>query len=76
MTIKYAETATLAAQPGGAMRLQFPAPPSASYSFLWSSNLLDWLTLGSTIADTNGVATFDDTNALLYPTRFYRGVAP
>ena len=67
MTIKYAETTTIQAQPGGAMRVQFPASPGQSYSFLWSTNLLDWLTLGSTLADTN---------APLHPHRFYRGVTP
>ena len=76
VTIKYAETAVIQVQPGGAMRVQFPASPGQSYSFLWSTNLLDWLTLGTGTADTNGVATFDDTNAPLHPHRFYRGVAP
>jgi hypothetical protein len=76
VTIKYAEAGVIQAQPGGAMRVQFPAAPGQSYSFLWSSNLLDWLTLGTGTADTNGVATFDDTNAPLYPHRFYKGVTP
>ncbi len=49
------------------MRVQFPASPGQSYSFPWSTNLLDWLTLGTGTADTN---------APLHPHRFYKGVTP
>ena len=36
-----------------------------------SSDLLNWLDLGTILADTNGLMQFDDTNAPNFPARFY-----
>jgi hypothetical protein len=36
-----------------------------------SEDLLNWLYLGSVLADTNGLIQFDDTNAPACPSRFY-----
>ena len=58
------------------MRLQFPAPPEQSVGFEFTTNWLEWLLLGTSLADSNGIATFDDTNAPLSPKGFYRGVLP
>jgi hypothetical protein len=37
-----------------------------------SSNLVDWLQVPSTITLSNGVLQIQDTNAFLFPKRFYR----
>ncbi len=37
-----------------------------------SSNLIDWLQIPSTITLSNGVLQIQDTNAFLFPRRFYR----
>ncbi len=76
VTIKYAQVAPIQRRPEGGMRLQFPAPPDQSVGFQFSTNFLEWLLLGTSLADSNGIATFDDTNAPLYPQGFYRGVSP
>jgi hypothetical protein len=36
-----------------------------------STNLQTWVDLGDIVADTNGLAQFDDTNAPSFPYRFY-----
>ncbi len=76
LTIKYVQGASIERRPQGSMRLQLPAPPDQSVGFQFSTNFLDWLLLGSTLADSNGIATFDDTNAPAYPYGFYRAVLP
>ena len=76
VTIKYAQVAPIERRPQGAMRLQFPGPPEQSVGFEFTTNWLEWLLLGTSLADSNGIATFDDTNAPLSPKGFYRGVLP
>jgi hypothetical protein len=41
-----------------------------------TTDFLDWLDLGFSIADTNGCLRFLDTNAPSFPHRFYRMVSP
>ena len=45
--------------------------PGESFELQASTNLQTWQDLGSVIADTNGIALFEDTNAPLFPNRFY-----
>jgi hypothetical protein len=51
--------------------LQAQGTPGESFDIQASTNLLNWLDLGSVLADTNGLIQFDDTNAPVFPSRFY-----
>jgi hypothetical protein len=58
-------------QPNGTVLLQTEGSPGESFEIQASEDLLNWLDLGSVLADTNGLMQFDDTNAPNYPARFY-----
>ena len=60
----------------GKMQLQFNGAGSQAYVIQASTNLLDWVILGSSTADTVGNVAFTDQNAGNYPARFYRVVEP
>ena len=70
VTIKYAPF-TLQPRSDGSVLLQAQGAPGESFDIEASSDLLNWLDLGSVLADTNGLMQFDDTNATNYPARFY-----
>jgi hypothetical protein len=38
--------------------------------------VIQWSNIGSPVANSNGVFSFTDTNAPLFPIRFYRAVSP
>jgi hypothetical protein len=58
-------------QSNGDFILHASGSPGESFDIQASTNLQTWQDLGSIIADTNGVALFEDTNAPLFPARFY-----
>ena len=60
----------------GTVQLQFFGIPGQSYDFQATTNLVSWNNLGSSPADTNGILEFLDTNAPLFPSRFYRWYSP
>jgi len=68
--IKYSPI-TLQRQPNGTVLLQTEGSPGESFEIQASADLLNWLDIGSVVADTNGLMQFDDTNAPNYPARFY-----
>lgn len=50
-----------------------------SYAIQAATNLvapITWTNLGSAAADVTGTFQFTDTNAPLYPLRFYRAISP
>jgi hypothetical protein len=47
-----------------------------SFDFQGSTDLINWLDLGSVLADSNGVVQFQDTNASAFAWRFYLTVPP
>jgi hypothetical protein len=51
--------------------LKIVIKPFAPYLLPFIANLAIWLDIGSAIADTNGLAQFDDTNAPNFDWRFY-----
>jgi autotransporter-associated beta strand protein len=61
-------------------QFQFEGFGEASLSYLIQANTnpgtTNWFTLGSAVANGAGLFQFLDTNALLFPQRFYRAVAP
>jgi hypothetical protein len=64
------------AQLGGAMLLKFRAIPTRSYLIQASTNLSDWTTIATVLADSQGLCLFLDTAAPLYPGRYYRTKKP
>ncbi|HXP61978.1 MAG TPA: SBBP repeat-containing protein [Dongiaceae bacterium] len=71
-TIRYVQDPTIQLQAGGAMLLQLPGLPGGSAGLAATTNFLNWTELGPVVANTNGLFQFTDTNAALYPHRFYR----
>ncbi len=70
VTIKYSPV-TLRRRSDGTVILQAQGSPGESFDIEASQDLLNWLDLGTFLADTNGLLQFDDTNASNYPSRFY-----
>ena len=58
------------------MLLQLPGVPGQTSSLGATTNFTNWLDLGPVVADTNGLFQFTDTNAPLFPFRFYRWTGP
>ena len=70
VTIKYAPI-TIQRQTNGTVLIETQGSPGESFDIQASSDLLNWLDLGTFLADTNGLLQFDDTNAPNFPARFY-----
>jgi hypothetical protein len=68
--IKYSPV-VLQRRADGTVLLQTEGSPGESFEIQASADLLNWLDIGSVVADTNGLMQFDDTNAPNYPARFY-----
>jgi hypothetical protein len=68
--IKYSPVA-LQKQSNGSVILHAYGSPGETFDIQASTNLQTWQDLGDIIADTNGVVSYDDTNASLFPSRFY-----
>jgi hypothetical protein len=58
-------------QSNGNFILHAAGSPGESFEIQASTNLQTWQDLGTILADTNGLALFEDTNAPLFPNRFY-----
>ena len=70
VTIKYAPL-SIQRQTNGTVLIETQGSPGESFDIQASSDLLNWLDLGTILADTNGLLQFDDTNAPNFPARFY-----
>jgi hypothetical protein len=70
VTIKYSPV-TLQRRADGTVWLQAQGLAGESFDFQGSTDLMNWLDLGSVLADSNGLAQFQDTNASNYNWRFY-----
>ena len=71
VTIKYAPGPFLKKEANGSFLLQAMGAAGENFDFQASTDLLNWQDLGSTNADSNGLVQFLDTNAPLFPYRFY-----
>jgi hypothetical protein len=71
--IKYSPV-TIQKQSDGSVVLHAYGSPGESFDLQASTNLQTWQDLGTIAADTNGVLLFDDTNAAMFPSRFYYAV--
>ena len=56
------------------MQLEVRGAPSRVYVIQASTNLIDWVTIGLSVTDTNGNVEFTDPNAANPPVQFYRAV--
>jgi hypothetical protein len=70
VTIKYIPI-SIQRQTNGTVLIETQGSPGESFDIQASSDLLNWLDLGTILADTNGLMQFDDTNAPNFPARFY-----
>jgi hypothetical protein len=70
VTIKYSAL-TVQRQADGTVLLQAQGSPGESFDVQASTDLQTWQDLGQSLADTNGLFQFDDTNAPQYNARFY-----
>ena len=60
---------------GGQMQMRFPGTAGKVYQVQASGNLLDWQTVGTATADSEGDVHFTDSDAAKHPAQFYRVVA-
>jgi hypothetical protein len=60
----------------GAMQANFSGTPGTTFVLLASSDLIHWTPVCTNIADTNGLATLIESNAIAFPARYYRGMIP
>lgn len=67
---------SIARLPNGHSLLQGTGLANASYSVEASTNLMVWDSIATIAADSGGALQFEDTNAVLFPYRFYRLLAP
>jgi hypothetical protein len=70
VTIKYSAV-SIQHQSNGTILLQAQGSPGESFDVQASTDLQTWLDIGNAIADSNGLAQFDDTNAPNFDWRFY-----
>jgi hypothetical protein len=70
VTIKYIPI-SIKPQGNGTVMIQASGSPGEMFDIEASTNLQNWLDLGTVLADTNGLMQFNDTNATQYNARFY-----
>ncbi len=56
--------------------IKFVGIPTQLYFIQGSTNLVDWLLIGSNVAGSNGRFQFTDTNAYQFNQRYYRTLVP
>ena len=56
--------------------LKLASTPGAAFGILASTNLTNWIKVGSVLTSTNGLATFQETNSTGMFNRFYRAYWP
>jgi hypothetical protein len=61
---------------GGRLELEILGEPGETYLIQASTNLVDWMTLGTRTADGEGIIQFEDPDAGQATTRFYRVLSP
>ncbi len=71
VVIKYAPGPFLKKEANGSFLLQAVGAAGENFDFQASTNLVNWQDLGTNTADSNGLVQFVDTNAPLFPYRFY-----
>lgn len=62
--------------PGASPRLVLVGLPGVTYAIQASSNLVDWITVGTATADADGIVRFTEPAGASTPRRFYRVMEP
>ena len=70
---KLTEAATLN---NGRLQLELLGTAGETFVIQASTNLVDWVTIGTRTADADGVCLFEDADTCKVPARFYRVVSP
>ncbi len=60
----------------GYLQVQGTGATNATYTLEASTNLVNWIAIGSIPVNSSGLFTFSDTNGVSFPKRFYRAVWP
>ncbi len=60
----------------GNFQLQLASSTNTGFGLLASTNLTAWTNIGWGFTGTNGLLSFQDTNAAKFPKRFYRAYWP
>jgi N-acetylneuraminic acid mutarotase len=60
----------------GNFQVQLASSTNTGFGLLASPDLINWTNIGWGFTDTNGLLSFQDTNAASFPNRFYRAYWP
>ncbi|MDR3455824.1 MAG: YDG domain-containing protein [Verrucomicrobiae bacterium] len=60
----------------GTMQATLSGTPGATFILEASSDLVHWTPVSTNVADTNGFISIVESNAIAYPSRYYRGMMP
>ena len=60
----------------GVVAAQLAGVSGQSYVIETSADLIHWSPLSTNVADTNGIVSLIDSNAVAFPSRFYRAYSP
>jgi hypothetical protein len=63
---------TLARLPEGTVTMNYQFEAGQTNSISGSTNLIDWVLLGTRVTDANGSFDLEDPNSMGIPMRFYR----
>jgi hypothetical protein len=67
---------SLTRQPGGRAQLHFSGEAGRRYIIEASTNLTDWEMIGVAAGEADGSFGFEDARSAMFPSRFYRVLAP
>jgi hypothetical protein len=76
VNIPNASTVSIALQPDGNPAITLSGSPDQTYVLQASFDMHDWTSISTNLTDASGLFTFVDSDAMNYPSRYYRGVAP
>jgi hypothetical protein len=74
MRVGELKLASIAGTADGKIQVQLPGNAGGVYAIQASTNMVDWVTVGTCTADAEGNLTFTDPDASKYQRRFYRAV--
>ncbi len=60
----------------GTFQASLSGTPGQTFVLQASSDLIHWTSISTNVADTNGVISIIESNAIAYPSRYYRGMMP
>jgi hypothetical protein len=60
----------------GSLQATLSGTPGQTFILEASPDLIHWTPISTNVADTNGFVSIVESNAIAYPSRYYRGVMP